>query len=192
MKISAVPSLGQTVAGVEGQTSQAPSIRSFKMNTNASPEQYLPPPAQELTISDDNRENTEPKPEVEATQPLSAQAAAFARQRRAPPSEGEGAQGKRGKAIEARSQGSDMVPLARLKSDPLNVLQEHGVTYDQLTEAILSNQNVNPEIYKLREEIKALKEGVEKLGLIRTRKLNNKCCRKFSVKLIRGCCGRLI
>ena len=40
-------------------------------------------------------------------------------------------------------------------------MQEHGVTYDQLTEAILGNQ-VNPDILAMRQEIKALKEGVDK------------------------------
>jgi hypothetical protein len=52
--------------------------------------------------------------------------------------------------------------MSRLKAEPLSVLQEAGVTYDQLTEAILSGKEVNPEIYKLKEEIKALKEGLDK------------------------------
>jgi hypothetical protein len=52
--------------------------------------------------------------------------------------------------------------INRLKSDPLSVLQEHGVTYDQLTEAILSNQSErNPTVLKLEEEIKAIKAGLE-------------------------------
>jgi hypothetical protein len=51
--------------------------------------------------------------------------------------------------------------LSRLKQQPLSVLQEAGVTYEQLTEAILSQQAENPEIRALKDEIKALREGVE-------------------------------
>jgi hypothetical protein len=52
--------------------------------------------------------------------------------------------------------------MARLKAEPLSVLQEAGVTYDQLTEAILANQSgITPEILALKAEVKALKEGVD-------------------------------
>jgi hypothetical protein len=97
---------------------------------------------------------------IEDTKPLSPQFAALARQKRA-------LQVKERELLEKeKALGSpvkDGAPdlMARLKSQPLSVLQEAGVTYDQLTEAILSGQGVNPEIQALKEELKSLKKGVD-------------------------------
>lgn len=99
---------------------------------------------------------------VEATQPLSPQFAALAKQKRALQVKEREIQ-DREKALAANAPTGDADLVARIKSDPLSVLQEHGVTYDQLTEAILAGgSGMNPDIQALKDEIKALKEGVDK------------------------------
>lgn len=145
------------------------SIRKIKMKTNASPDRFNPlaepiqepsedPQTPESAISDPSAQVNE----AEDTKPLSPQFAALAKQRRALQVK-ERELAEREKALQAQPQSGSDDLVARLKSEPLRVLQEHGVTYDQLTDAILSNQNVhNPEIQELKAEIKALKEGVDK------------------------------
>jgi hypothetical protein len=141
--------------------------RTLKMRTNASPERYLesqPEPAPEAQSAIPDTVGTT-SAVTEATQPLSPQLAAIAKQRRALQVK-ERELTEREKAFKEREQPpgqtSDSL-IARLKSEPLSVLQEHGVTYDQLTEAILSgNSGVTPEIRQLQAELKALKEGVDK------------------------------
>ncbi len=51
--------------------------------------------------------------------------------------------------------------IARLKSEPLSVLLEAGVTYDQLTEAILANQG-DSKVSALEAKISALEQGIDK------------------------------
>lgn len=138
----------------------AAAIRALKMSTNATPGQISPPPAAEpLAISDtvDPAEAT-----VEVSQPLSPQAADFAKQRRALQVK-ERELADREKALEAQVpvQGT-AVDLARLKSEPLSVLLEAGVTYDQLTEAILADQGTGSEIAALRAKIDALEQGFDR------------------------------
>lgn len=62
------------------------------------------------------------------------------------------------KAYEAKLIEAEKVFKQRLASDPFGMLNETGLTYDQLTEAALRNPGKSPEeinIAKLREEIKA-------------------------------------
>lgn len=108
-------------------------------------------------------DTTEQVVATEETKPLNPQLAEIARARRA-------LQVKereildRERALQSQAQTTDVKPdlVARLKSDPLGVLQEHGVTYDQLTQAILTNQQNNlPEIQALKTEIEALKKGLD-------------------------------
>ncbi len=146
------------------------SIRKIRMKTNVSPDRFNPvleaaaaaaaaesvPGAESATIDPIEQVNAT----VEDTKPLSPQFAALARQRRALQVK-ERELADREKAISSTPKESNIE--ARLKSEPLRVLQEAGVTYDQLTEAILADQSgINPEIQALRNEIKALKEGVDK------------------------------
>lgn len=162
MKISPVPSLTEAVSHADPQASKIANIRALKMATNANPT-AIPEEtaAQELTISDDNSNKVEPSPAVEATQPISPQFAALAKQRRALQVKERELLDKE-KALLAQTQGSaDLIPKARLKSETLRVLQEAGVTYDDLTQAILANQS-NPEVHALRSELNAIKEGVNK------------------------------
>lgn len=135
----------------QGQGAQAPApMRSFKMNTNATPEGLEPQPGEPSTSPQDGAGS-------EVTQPLSPQMAAIAKQRRAlQVKEREIAQ--REQALKSQPSGID---LAQLKSDPLGTLLANGVTYEQLTEAVLANQ-ANPEIAALQAKIKELEEGVQK------------------------------
>jgi len=164
---------GQTPAEpVENLEQPRPNVRSLKMKTNFSTNRDMDSaqqltealadkveaaPAQESSTSDTVEQGA-----VEATQPLSPQFAALAKQKRA--FQLEKAEFEKQKAEQAtRSNGFDPEQFkARMQSDPLGVLQEHGVTYDALTEAILSDKNQeNPKILALEQQIKALKEGVD-------------------------------
>ena len=157
MKISPVPSISVPTLGSDGnpQPSRVESIRALKMTTNATPLANMQMP-QELPIAAPN-EQTEAT--VEATQPLSPQLALLAKQRRALQVK-ERELKEREKALQAQGTGNTAVDIARLKSEPLSVLLENGVTYDQLTEAILANQG-NSEINALKSEIESLKQGID-------------------------------
>lgn len=95
----------------------------------------------------------------EAIQPLSPQFAELAKRRRALQVK-EREIADREKALT----GPTRAELeAKIKTQPLSVLQELGVTYDQLTNDILAAQgNINPDIQSIKAELKALKEGVDK------------------------------
>jgi hypothetical protein len=156
---------------VESDTPQVkvPDVKRITMRTNATVDRYGTPNTQVVSeeagevskaVESTNPGTDATPPVVEDTLPLSPQFAALAKQRRALQAK-ERELSDREKALTTQSTSVGVEGLvARLKSEPLSVLQEHGVTYDQLTEAILSNQS-NPEIQSLKAEIKALKEGVD-------------------------------
>ncbi len=152
MKISPLGASNNTIGAVTGDAAaMSPVIRSLKMSTNANPTDASFP--EELTKPD----HSEP-PAVEATKPLSPQLAQLAKQRRALQLKEREIADKE-KALSSK----EMVDLARLKSDPIGVLLDSGVTYDQLAEAVMAKQSgITPEIQALKAEIKSLKEGVDK------------------------------
>lgn len=162
MKISPVPSVSNSVSASNPQASQESKVsqmRTLKMNTNATPGNYdYAPPEDEEKPS--ILPSSESKTTEEVTQPISPQFAALAKQRRAIQLERQLLDKEKAEWA-SKSQGSDSVPLARLKSEPLSVLLESGVTYDQLTEAILANQG-NSDLNALKAEMNALKEGIDK------------------------------
>lgn len=139
------------------------SIRSLKMKTQASPERYMQEIAAaqpELNAISDTGEQTNATPEE--MKPLSPQFAALARQRRALQVKERELLAKE-QAMTSDGQGNGHTEVfARLKAEPLSVLREAGVTYDDLTNAILNQSSVNPEIETLKNEIKSLKEGIDK------------------------------
>lgn len=147
-------------AAVDPQAERIQSVRSLRMNTNATPGVITAPSEPELTIPDTN-DPTDPA--VADTQPLSPQFAALAKQRRAlQVKERELADREKALSAQPPAQGGG-IDLARLKSEPLSVLLEAGVSYDQLTEAILADQSTGgTELRALKAEISALKEGVDK------------------------------
>lgn len=165
MKITPIATPANTIGAVE--TSAPPTLRSLKMTTNKTPERYEPKEdaaetnQQKMSINDNNKDTSEAV--TEGTQPLSPQLAALARQRRALQVK-ERAILDREKALAEKEAQAPAIDLARLKSDPLGVLLDSGVTYDQLTEAVLAKQNgvPLPEIQALKEELRSLKEGVNK------------------------------
>lgn len=140
------------------QTDSPPpqDLRRIKMNTLRSP------PEDELNQEGAPLNSSEPtNVDSEETKPLSPQFAALARQRRAlQVKEREIQERERALSSQPTAPGVD---IARLKSDPLSVLQEAGVTYDQLTEAILSNQDGSAAKFRaLEDRIKATEEGFDK------------------------------
>ncbi len=145
------------------EAQQPQNIKRIKMRVNRSPERMLEEiqnaaGPQEIEASDSVDPNVQADPPAEVTQPISPQFAALARQRRALQVK-ESEIKAREEALAKQPSGID---LAKLKADPLSVLQEAGVTYDQLTESILNSQSgMNPELQALRAELKALKEGVD-------------------------------
>lgn len=150
---------GEPVVRKPAQPPQVPErYERLSMKTNATPQPYEPPANESLV-------ETAPTPDQvdsavsEETKPLSPQFAAIARQRRALQVR-ERAVTEKERALAAQPNRSQDL-IGRLKAEPLSVLQEAGITYDQLTEAILASGN-NPEVQKLREEVKSLKEGVDK------------------------------
>lgn len=156
MKITSVPSVVTPSVDVQGnpRPSNVDSIRSMRMTTNATPlgNQYG---QHEQPVTDNNKTEA-----VEATQPLSPQLALLAKQRRAlQVKERELSDREKALTSDPTSRGID---VARLKSEPLRVLLENGVTYDQLTEAILAGQGGDSEIHALKAEIEALKLGIDK------------------------------
>jgi len=151
------------------------SIRKIKMKTNVStnrdngvelsaePVAESPQLDTQSVIGDTN----EQAQGTEETKPLSPQFAALAKTKRAlQVKERELAAREAALKSQPTASGEDLI--AKLKANPLSVLQEAGVTYDQLTEAILNNQSgTTPEINALKSELKALKE--ELTGQFKTR-----------------------
>lgn len=141
---------------------QEQSVRRITMKTNVSPDRQVDY-GQESQAESVTETPSDVTPVIEETKPLSPQLAELAKQRRALQVK-ERELVDREKALKSQPVSTGAEELAaRLKSQPLSVLQEYGVTYDQLTEAILAgNTGLNPEIQSLKSELKALKEGVDK------------------------------
>lgn len=172
MKISAIPTVNgvqvQKPESGDPQVDRISSVRQIKMNTNRtpSPREY----EIQAAIQDANKPVTEDKNTISTSNdtaiegsadeklPLSPQYAQLARQKRA-------LQVKEKELLERESKltsgPNSSEILTRLKSNPLAVLQEAGVSYDDLTQAILGNQS-DPKLAALEAEIKALKEGTDK------------------------------
>jgi hypothetical protein len=144
------------------------NIRSIKMNTNATPGRYVDDAnSQEQTVNttsnDTSAQNsiseTVQNGKVVVNKPLSDQAIALAKHRRS-------LQVKESELVareKALAEGNtNSISLEALKSNPLKVMRDAGVTYDQLTESILADSNGTQEIQELRNEIKSLKEGIDK------------------------------
>lgn len=134
--------------------------RAIKMKTNANP---LQDSTQEETI-DAEIPISDPVEPVEASseeiKPLSPQFAALAKEKRA--LQIERANFDKQKAeLEAKSKDttSSTDLIAKLKSNPLSVLQEHGVTYDQLTEALLAGDDTKAQLDRALARLDALEKG---------------------------------
>lgn len=93
---------------------------------------------------------------LEAIKPISPELAQLAKEKRALQIERE----QLAKEKEALSGQSAEALINKLKASPLSVLQEHGVTYDQLTNEILGQQG-NNEVAKLQAQVDALTKGID-------------------------------
>ena len=162
MRITAVPSIGNVVGGVTTggapQQTAVQALRSQQMNTNATPLQPDPSGlAQDMSL--ENKEVTEGD---EVTTPMSPQFAALAKQRRALQVK-EREIADREKALEGLASTQEgKFDYGSLKSDPLGTLERAGVTYDMLTEALLSSSDGNTAHMKaLEAKIAALEKGVD-------------------------------
>ena len=143
--------------------------RVLKMITNATPERYneVPTEAPADPAQAAEPEIAIPVPSepsgdgVDATKPIAPQFAALARQKRAlQVKERELAEREAALKSTPDKNGTDLI--AQLKSDPLGVLQQAGVSYDDLTQAIMGGNNLQAsEIRALKAEIEALKSGVD-------------------------------
>lgn len=139
---------------------QNSAVQKLRMTTNANPQQILPPEL--MPQATDTSVNKPAEATVEVTQPLSPQLALLAKQKRALQVKERELQ-EREKALLSKDSGNPSIEVARLKSEPLRVLLENGVTYEQLTEAILNNPGgQNSEVMALKQEIEALRQGLDK------------------------------
>jgi hypothetical protein len=147
------------------------NMRRIKMRTQVSHNRPMDnpellgaeaPPTQvpQSAISDTN----EMTPVSEETRPLSPQFAALAKAKRALQVK-EREIAEREKALEQQgTQVPSGIEVDRLKADPLSVLLEAGVTYEQLTDAIMNGPSAsgsNAEIMRLKAEIESLKAGID-------------------------------
>jgi hypothetical protein len=141
------------------------NVRKIKMRTAVSTDRMpeMPPVESEQSVISEEIE-----PEVsEETKPLSPQFAALAKQRRALQVKERELQDREQALQQSPGQDASGELAARLKSEPLRVLQEQGVLtpdfYNAFTEFLVSGQSgVNPDVQALKDEIKALREGVDK------------------------------
>ena len=155
------------------------SIKKIKMRTQRSPDrhmrleeapvttQFIPKetqtPEETAPTQSDKMATNEQAPAVsEDTKPLSPQYAALAKEKRALQLERQKLEAEK-QALSAQTKDTTSLEeyRARIKANALKVLQEEGVTYDQLTEQILASNQENADLTALRNEIKALKEGLE-------------------------------
>ena len=149
MKVSPIP--GPSLGGVQAQATPQPNARIIRMQTGAQEElePSIPPLNDTATAA------------PEDTQPLSPQFAALAKQRRALQVKEREIADKL-KALEDRSATqAGGIDVARLKSDPLGVLLEQGVTYQQLTDAVPANRD-GSQLQELKDQMKALEAGFDK------------------------------
>lgn len=144
------------------------SLKKIKMKTQVSQNRHerVEEPVVEAPepVTSDIPDTTEQAAAVsEETKPLSPQFAALAKQKRALQLKEQEILARE-QALNTQSTGMKSLEeyRARIKANALSVLQEEGVTYDQLTEQILaSNQGDGVAYSKLESDIKAIKEGLE-------------------------------
>lgn len=159
MRIAPVPNVTNLEpAPIDQNTGSAvQNLRAVKMRTNYNPTEYGQLPENQSALA--NSLTNDQAGVAEDTQPLSPQYAALAKQRRALQVKERELRNKE-QALQSNSGQSNSVEIARLKSEPLKVLLEAGVSYDDLTQAILNDPG-NSELYALRQEFNSYKQEVQ-------------------------------
>ncbi len=127
-----------------------------ELQENAPPLNQEPPAPVEPTLAIPDP-SVQTKPVAEATRPVSPELAQLAKDRRALQIERE----QLAKEKEALKGQTAEALIKKLQTSPLSVLQEHGVTYEQLTNEILGQQQ-QPDLTKFEENI--LKKIDERLA----------------------------
>ncbi len=139
--------------------------RRIKMRTNVSPNRFDAQAAEPVAAATDSTTSDtsgQTNAAAESTQPLSPQFAALARQRRALQVKERELAEREAKVSQPAATGDDVISKADLIANPLKIF-EAGLTYDQLTEAILQSQSgITPEIKALKEELRGVKEDFNK------------------------------
>lgn len=155
MKVSPMASATNSVQSSDNHN----QIRNVRVQTQQTPAQAQSPIPENLSTSDTG----EAANASAVTQPLDPQLAVIARHRRALQVKERELKAREEALKNQPAQGS-VIDVARLKEQPLSVLLENGVTYDQLTQAVMAAQNgVSPaELYALKQQLKDLKEGMDK------------------------------
>lgn len=175
MKMARAKAIAAGEAPIETPSSGDPQVdrintKRIKMRTQRSVYRELPPveevleaPTTEEVVNAspemDKPDVIEPSSEVvEETKPLSPQFAALAKVKRALQVK-ERELATREEALKTQSPAGNEDLMAQLKANPLGVLERAGVSYNELSEAILNNQaGTSPELQAVKAELKALKE----------------------------------
>lgn len=169
------------------------SIKRIRLRTKAGPDRFtqslnsdamvapadpklaeLAELAPEGAVADPVDDSLVPNEQVESvkedTKPISPQLAAIARQKRMLQLKEQELVAKE-KALTTQPAGQTLEEYkARIKANALSVLQEEGVTYDQLTEQILATNQENAKISALETKIASLEKGLQDQGRSQTEK----------------------
>lgn len=158
MKLSPLGS-GLGAVSTEGapETPASQNLRRLVMKTDANPRE-VPQPQQEQ--AEQPVQETPATEASEVTQPLSPQLAAIAKQKRALQVKERELAMKEKALAESGAKG---ISLEQLKQAPLKTLLDAGVTYEQLTEDVLANQDAyNPRISALEKQLQSVRDEVQK------------------------------
>lgn len=142
----------QTPSELDGD----PQLRRIKMRTKRGPPVYEPPAEGSSAAETPNPDpSSQASAVTEVTKPLSPQFAELAKQRRALQVKEREIAEREAKIGAGPSKMEDYVSKADLAANPLKIF-ESGVTYDQLTQALLTEQSgVNPELQKRLQKLEA-------------------------------------
>lgn len=94
---------------------------------------------------------------IEDTKPLSPQMLAIAKQKRAL----QARESELAKRESALGDNGDRIDLAQIKQDPLSVLRKAGVTYEELTQAVINNPESSSEIQELRQLVSSMEQKLQ-------------------------------
>ena len=135
------------------------AVKKIKMRTQRSVYRDTPVESQ---ISDIPDTVEQVDAAIEDTKQVNPQLVAIAKAKRALQIEREAFLKEKEEAAKNLVSNQDSISLTNLKKTPLKILFENGVTYDQLTEEILSlSDDNNPAVQRLEAKIKSLEEGFE-------------------------------
>lgn len=139
--------------------------KTIKMRTQVSPDRAFENTPQEPQTAA-SQENGNPDEVETSTDPaerrlIDPQLAAIAKARRAFQQEKAAFEEQKAKLTQSAPSLTKEELFGQLKLNPLGVLGEAGVSYDDLTQAILNGPTHSPEIAELKAKIAALEQGID-------------------------------